>query len=59
MRLVLSHADSVRWASSPADAWQVEETILQWAVDTNVDEPVVVVLASGENAFAFCVGGDA
>ena len=55
MRITLSQADSTRWASSPAAAWQVEEIVLEWAVDAQIEEPVVVVLASGENAFAFCV----
>jgi hypothetical protein len=56
---MLSATDSQRWASSPEDAWQVEEAVLTWAVGQHVTEPVVVALADGQTAFAFCLGGAA
>ena len=55
MRITLSAADSARWASSPEDAYAVEEIVLKWAVDTYVTEPVVVALIGGQVAFAFTV----
>ena len=55
MRITLSQADSARWASSPADAFEVEETILAWAETAQIEEPVVVVTSDGKTAFAFCV----
>jgi hypothetical protein len=60
MRITLSAADSRRWASSPEEAYAVEETVLQWAADAHIEDPVVVVTHDGKTAFAFTVDrGDA
>ena len=56
MRITLSAADSRRWASSPEEAYAVEETILKWATDANICEPVVVVTSDQKTAFAFFLG---
>jgi hypothetical protein len=58
MRITLSAADSARWASSPEDAYAVEELVLQWAVGAHIDEPVVVVTSDQQTAFAFYLGGE-
>jgi hypothetical protein len=58
MRLTLSPEQSQRWASGDPEAWQVEEEILTWADAQQITEPVVVVTATGQVAFAFTVGGD-
>lgn len=55
MRLTLSAADSQRWASSPEDAWQVEEAVLTWATDAGIEEPIVVVTTEGKALFGFTV----
>ena len=55
MRITLSQTDSMRWASGPDAAWQVEESVLAWATTHQVAEPVVVVLDTGQVAFAFTV----
>ena len=56
MRIVLSTSDSARWSSGPDAAWEVEEVGLKWAVESHIDEPVVVVLADGRTiAFAFAL----
>ena len=59
MRIRLSAADSRRWASSPEEAYAVEETVLQWAADAHIEDPVVVLLHTGVLAFAFTVDGGA
>jgi hypothetical protein len=56
MRMILSAADSTRWASSPEGADAVEESVLRYAVAARIVEPVVVVTHDQQTAFAFCLG---
>ena len=58
MRLVLSQTESARYLTGDPEAWRIEEALLSWATDAGIEEPVVVVLHTGENAFVFTLGGD-
>ena len=55
MRLTLSPADTRRWLQGDPDALAVEQDMLRWARQEDIDEPVVVFLSTGRRAFAFRV----
>ena len=56
MRIILSAADSARWASSSEGAYAVEAIVLSYAVAAHIAEPVVVVTHDQQTAFAFFLG---
>ena len=58
MRIILTPEQSACWAQGGYSAWRLEEDYLEMAEAQEITEPVVVTLANGRVAFAFCVGGD-
>jgi len=51
MTIVLSAQDSARWVEGGWSGYFVEQTVIEDLDRRGVDEPVVVVLPSGDVAF--------
>ncbi len=52
MTLRLTPEQSLRWDEGGFSAWRVEEDIIEWCDEHNIQEQVVVELDTGEVLFA-------
>ena len=51
MKIILTPEESARWEEGERAGWRPEEDILERLDRQNINEPVVVVLGTGETAF--------
>jgi hypothetical protein len=56
MHLTLSSEDSARWEEGGWSAFRVEETVVEWAIQQDVQEPIIVHADDGSIAFAVSTG---
>ena len=56
MRLTLTPEQSQLWEAGGWSGFRVEEDVLEWAIDHDVQEPIVVELDDGSVAFAITAG---